>query len=351
MPESNEPQKRDIIRILDVSSKILLSLAGAVLAWFFTVTTEQDKQMKARYDLYTQLMSKREEVESTLRKDMFNTLLASVLKASEKDSEEHTRIQEKLVNLELLAANFSEALNLKPVLNVLQKQIQDSSGLEKQGRQSEFLNRLWRISTEVTRKQMTSIRDEKNAITMNYKWSQLPTCYEKSSPGCDGKTRTICDGDPRQVFERCADGKDEYATLEVAESSKEPRYFLGFMPLPAAEKPSIRRRHCKVEILQAYQQSNELRVRLYVINEVTNKAEERTQLQTAEFWLSFFDFPLIDNTRLSDDLRCALVLNDVDFNLQRAKIEIVLFPGYKAGLKEKPYYNEAIQRLSTTSAK
>jgi len=33
------------------------------------------------------------------------------------------------------------------------------------------------------------------------------------------------------------------------------------------------------------------------------------ETNSAEFWVGYFDFPMIDNTRLTHDQRCAVVLN------------------------------------------
>ena len=69
---------------------------------------------------------------------------------------------------------------------------------------------------------------------------------------------------------------------------------------------------------------------------------------SAEFWSGFFDFPMIDNTRLDHDQRCALVLNAFEDN--SADITLVYFPGSYASLKEKPYYQEVVQNLMKTNA-
>jgi hypothetical protein len=62
-----------------------------------------------------------------------------------------------------------------------------------------------------------------------------------------------------------------------------------------------------------------------------------------EFWVGFFDFPMIDNTRLSDDQRCAVILTQ--FEEPQTKFTVVYFPGSRAGIKEKPYYDEVLQNL------
>src|SRR5213076_1534305 len=60
--------------------------------------------------LYSELMSKREESESALRKDMFQTIIGSFVQAHGSGD-----LNSSVLNLELLAYNFHESLNLKPL--------------------------------------------------------------------------------------------------------------------------------------------------------------------------------------------------------------------------------------------
>ena len=54
---------------------------------------------------------------------------------------------------------------------------------------------------------------------------------------------------------------------------------------------------------------------------------------------------MIDNTRLSHDQRCAVVLQTLEEN--RAEVTLVYFPGSRASLKEKPFYEDVINKLQT----
>jgi hypothetical protein len=57
---------------------------------------------------------------------------------------------------------------------------------------------------------------------------------------------------------------------------------------------------------------------------------------------------MIDNTRLANDQRCSVVLNAFEDN--SADVTLVYFPGSYASLKEKPYYQEVVQKLMRTNA-
>ena len=66
----------------------------------------------------------------------------------------------------------------------------------------------------------------------------------------------------------------------------------------------------------------------------------------AEFWVGYFDFPMIDNTRLPHDQRAAVVLNA--FEDGAAAVTLGLFPGSYASLKDKASLQEVLQNLMKT---
>jgi hypothetical protein len=61
------------------------------------------------------------------------------------------------------------------------------------------------------------------------------------------------------------------------------------------------------------------------------------------FWVGFFDFPMVDNVRLSNGDRCAIVLRR--FQSSSAEITLVYFPATRSSVKDKPYYDEVLSAL------
>src|SRR5262245_3103173 len=97
--------------------------------------------------LYSELISRREESESALRKDMFTSIINSFLGAGPQT------LEQKLLNLELLVYNFHESLNLKPLFLHIERLIQQSN--EKR----QLMARLERVAEEVAQKQMLVIEE------------------------------------------------------------------------------------------------------------------------------------------------------------------------------------------------
>jgi len=238
--------------------------------------------------IYTELMSRREEAESALRKDMFVSMIQSFLKPGT------TSLDEKVLNLELLSYNFHESLNLKPLFFYIIRQIRVSHD----PRKKEYLERVQNVAAEITRKQMLVLE---GAGTKFYRVIDLD--FLKTSPG----------GIPLD---------EGTLTLEGIQ------------------------RHFSIFVQTADHATREMKMRL----EIRTPQDTLGNLETSsvEFWVGFFDFPMIDNTRLGHDQRCAVVLNAFEDN--SADVTLVYFPGSYASLKEKPYYQEVVENLMRSNS-
>jgi hypothetical protein len=94
-------------------------------------------------------------------------------------------------------------------------------------------------------------------------------------------------------------------------------------------------------VLAADPQTRQIDVRLEIKTPGENGAGAETS--AADFWIGYFDFPMIDNTRLTRDQRAAVVLNAFEDGF--ADITLAYFPGSYASLKEKASYQEVFQNL------
>jgi hypothetical protein len=111
----------------------------------------------------------------------------------------------------------------------------------------------------------------------------------------------------------------------------------------------------KVEPLAVDLIKKEIRVKLEVRSAqptgVDDKPENADPAYTL-FTISPFDFPMIDNTRLPHGQRCAIVVRKFpskgDPGYPNVQVTLVYFPGSRASLKEKPFYDEAMQDLLYT---
>jgi hypothetical protein len=252
-----------------------------------TASRERMQANETNVRVYTELMSRREEAESALRKDMFISMIQSFLRPGS------TTLDEQVLNLELLAYNFHESLNLKPLFLYINRHIRASRDPAKK----EYLDRIHNVAAEITRKQMLVLE------------------------GAGAKFDRVIDLDAMKENPGGIQLDEETLTLDGIT------------------------RHFSLFVQEVDRTAREIKVRLEVKTERDTLGNVETN--GVEFWVGFFDFPMIDNTRLGHDQRCAVILNA--FEDGSADITLAYFPGSYASLKEKPYYQDVVQNLMRQS--
>lgn len=282
----------DKVRIvLQPMGGLLTALAIAMFGFLTSSKLDQRQALETNTRLYSELMSRREESESALRKDMLVSIIASFLNPKASD------LNNDVLSLELLAYNFHESLNLKPLFLDLMRRIKRAEAAAPSAatttEYAEYTQRLETVAREITRKQMI-----------------------------------VLEGVGKR-FDRTIDltGDPDGTSLEPAT-----------MTLDSVQT------NLAIDIAHVDRVNREVLVNLSI---ETPDPTEGQQTKVATFVVSFFDFPMIDNLRIASGQRCALVLTN--FSDHSAELTAVLFPGAYASLKEKPYYNEVIQSVLNAS--
>ncbi len=293
---------------------VLTPLAIASLGYFGNRYLQDNQEREARNRLQTELMSKREESESTLRKDMFKSILDSFLTPGASST------VDKMLKLELLTYNFYESFNLKPVFSHFNENLMHrANALARNGRHPEPSDRNRRLACG----------DGSRAA--------LEACQAHLTE----LARYIAEKQ-RAMLEQVGRKFDMTLSLKALEGSSK---VVG-VPLNDATlslRPGVEW-NFRLDALEADVATKRIRVRLFV------QQLPRGHQTPYEFWVEPFDFPIIDNIRLSDDERFAVVLTSFEVEKGFAELTAVYFPGTYASLKEKPYLDEAIRRLAPDSA-
>src|SRR5438874_3260193 len=146
--ETKETKEKDFWDKVDIVLRpingILTALAVALLGYYTSTILRQNETRQTNERVYTELMSSREQAESGLRKDMFLSIIQTFLRP------EAAGLEARMLNLEMLAYNFHESLNLKPLFAHLDRQISASSGPQK----TDYVNRLNQVAREITTRQL-----------------------------------------------------------------------------------------------------------------------------------------------------------------------------------------------------
>ncbi len=277
--------------ILAPMGGLLTALAIAMFGFITSSKLDQRQALETNTRLYSELMSRREESESALRKDMLVSIISSFLNPNRVD------INNDVLSLELLAYNFHESLNLKPLFLDLMRRIKHAeAGAQSAATKAEYGDytvRLQGVAREIARKQMIVLEGVGKRFDRTIDLSEDPdgTSLEPATLTLDSVQTTL--------------------SIDVVHVDRDNR---------------------EVEVSVSIE---------------TPDPELGRQTKVASFTVSFFDFPMIDNLRIAHGQRCALVLTN--FSDQSAELTAVLFPGAYASLKEKPYYNEVIQSVLNAS--
>ncbi len=279
--------------VLSPLGGLFTALAVASLGLIGSRALDKQQSSEAKLRLYSELMTRREESEATLRKEMFQSIIGSFFDT------QSTSFESKLLKMELLAQNFHEALNLQPLFKHLRREIAAAPIVA--GDRRLYESRVSELAREVTRKQIVVLEGGGK----RFDWTVI-------------------------LSDSLVDGLRTEQLEDVA-----------------LDLDGIKRRF-RLTLFRADTAQRELHVGL----EVETVAQPGVLASAVgrynvEFDVGFFNTPMIDNTRLSNDQRVAVVLTDM--NQAGASLSLMYFPGSRASLREKPYYEEILRKLADTA--
>jgi hypothetical protein len=230
---------------------------------------------------------------------MFNSILGTILKDS------HS-LDENILQLELLAYNFHESLNLMPLFVYMDRQIALEKNIQLR---DAYRRRLYKMAGDVTSKQISSLEGAAARETM---FITFP-----------GDSNSYKPGSSQNFSSDWKDSKVFYDTVRVGKTK------------------NVYKRVVFLKASGYNVDDKTVNVRLDIETSVNDKF---VNMVTQEFTIDYFQFPMIDNTRLSNDMRCSVVMRDFDFP-NFIEVDILYFPGSHSSLKEKPYYDEVVKKL------
>ncbi|HEX6852804.1 MAG TPA: hypothetical protein VF139_15515 [Candidatus Polarisedimenticolaceae bacterium] len=263
---------------------LLTAISVAYVGLIGSQVLDRRQAAETNARLYSELMSRREEAESSLRKDMFVSIIQSFLRPGAED------VDSKLLNLELLAYNFHDSLNLEPLFLDIQRRLLGSSDRKAE----EQIARMRRVARDITARQLFSLEGKGQSFRRTVDLEELARV---------GRTGVELEGETMSVG-----GSRFGVALRVLDSD-----------------PKLQ----------------QVRVRLEVQAQDGTEAGLETR---ATFDVGWFDFPVIDNTRLANGARCAVSLSAFAPDAA-ADLTTICFPGEYASLKDRPYYDEVIEKL------
>ena len=317
-PESASASKDRHPGWLELLKVVAIPLVTLILGWVFNSSLNERQAKENKVRLYTEMMGRREESDSALRKDMFNSILSTFMSKDPKLKPDE-QLDQEVLNLELLAYNFHESLDLGPLFKHVRRLVPD----QQKGRYADMRSRLEKVAHEVIVRQLTVLSDSGMVEGGDVSFVTKPDFQADTRFG----THSVADPDAQQ-------GMGASRVCLSMDSSDGDKHYRQF----------------KLEVTMYDPLSREVQVRMYV-SKILNSADcqrydldmvEKREIDTT-FWVGLFDFPMIDNTHLTHSERCAVSLiqmTDYDLN-----IAVAYFPGSRASLKDKPYYDDLMHDL------
>lgn len=281
---SEEKKKKDYWDKLDIALRpvngVLTAVAVGLLGYYTSSIVRQQETRDSNERVYSQLMSSREQAESSLRKDMFLSIIQLFQRPDQ------VGLEAKMLNLEMLAYNFHESLNLKPLFAYLERDLAASKDPAK----ADYVTRLNQVAKEITTRQLVLLEQVGRKFGRTVDFDKL-----KANPG----------GIELEPEKLMLEGIEREFLLTVLDFNTDRREVTMEMGVRATG--------------------------------------DAANVQRRTFHVSYYDFPMIDNTRLSKDQRAAVIVNQI--NNAGADLTLVYFPGSYASLKEKVSYDEVVEKL------
>src|SRR5262245_36665112 len=197
-------------------------------------------------------MGKREEADTSLRKDMFNSAIKTFAESNPQT------LDREVLDLELLAYNFHESIDLGPLFKDVYRRVEEDDASGKKG--GKYGDRLERLAKDVIDRQLTTLEPQGKLDADVY--------FEGSSPVT-------------------LEGKVEPDGVVVIDGSL-PKLE---QPIKNRQEPEIApQRDFKLTALRVNSERKEIRVEL----EVRDPQQRDATAIYSVFWVGFSDFPMID---------------------------------------------------------
>jgi hypothetical protein len=311
-PQGDGTQKTGGFDWMELSKVVAMPLVTLLVGGYFSYSISSRQEADQRGQLYASMMSKREESDSALRKDMFQSILATFMNKKDKQplAEE---LEQEVLNIELMAYNFHESLDLGPLFKHVQRNLINAKGSADEN----LMVRVEKVAKEVKAQQLAVLADKGEVDWATLDLETMTAGFGKTmvDPPPDKKRGgpTLCmsiDSDSgethwRQFSLRFLDFNKERREAEISLSVSKP--------LSKEECGAIQDSKKEMDNVEAH----------------------------AQFWVGLFAFPMIDNTHLSHSERCAVSVTDIP-DENNVRIAVSFFQASRASLKDKLYYDEIL---------
>lgn len=353
MPE-DEKKKTSWV---DIGVKIVPPIVtGILIAWAgfvgnMVLSSISNKQESAR--LITELQVKREQAECELRKDVFDQALEAFLLKKEENLGTLNDLSRQMLRLELLALNFGDSLSLSPLFIELKSNLTRAEPANEEDisyydeRKAKLRERLDSLAKRVARSQLSSIAQHGKTKPIEiplyeykkegFKKDCKKTLWEERDYAWPSfrilKEMMLLDEDYNPVNKE-QNKVDSFIETDLYNESMQESSLIELNGI---------KRYLQLHVSDINHCSKTAEVQILITDESGKYEVDRS------FTLDYFNFPMVDNTRLSHNQRFALVMEAFELKVEVPMIEImgVIFPSEYASLRDRPGMQEARKLLES----
>lgn len=287
MPDTTKDRWEKLEICIKFLGLFMTPVLAALFGYLVSDYLKSKEEIDARSRLYTEMTARREEVDTSLRKGMLDSINNNFI------DHRTSNLKSKILCLELLAFNFGDSLDLGPLFEDIHGQIPPTDLVLK--------DRVISLIEKIKERQINILEGagykREGAVDFDdmVNYSNGIELIREELPGVDDKIEDAL---------------------------------------------ALRKRNFTLTVIGKEEKKKRLNIRLIVSRE---ENQEIVNEVDREFWVGLFDFPLIENIRLPGGQRCAVLLNEyADISAQLA---LLYFPGERASIKDKPYTDEIMDKL------
>jgi len=333
-PEGNDAKnpKRDGWEKFESLAKIVaavgVTIGSVAIPYIIGKTSEQSH----RAQVYMQVMSEREKADTAIRQEMFKTLLADYLGRFEDRKnaiEDEESFRKRIMFLDLLNLNFQEYLNARPLFHDVHLRLEKAKKNEKEGSKEyetlgKLQDKLFRVAKNVASTQSAMLTQ-----------SGLSRTFDLT------KGKAVCIR--LYSVENLVELTDKFEKQPLLDRKGESCRDASVQNPRRMDKgsPAI-----DVELEEVTEAAVIVKVTPYEESFANGTLSFVQALKPIKFEVSFFDLPYMDNTRLFDGSRFALLLSNIDRKEETAEFNAIIFKGDFMSLRDRPFFEEMLQKLN-----
>ena len=324
--------ERDLWEKVESFAKIVAAVAVSIGSILIPYIIGKTSAQSDRAKVYMQVMSEREKADTAIRQEMFKTLLTNYLgrfddKTNAIEIEESFR--KRIMFLNLLTLNFQEYLNARPLFEDVYSRLEKAEEKDKKDGKAykkwgELQKDLFRVAKNVASSQSAMLTHSGLSRTFGLTKGEV-VCIRLYS------------------VENLAELTEKFAKQPLEDRKLKSCSDASVQNSQRMDKgsPAI-----DVELEEVNEAAVRVKVTPYQESFKDGTLNFVQALKPIKFEVSFFDLPYMDNTRLFDGSRFALLLSHVNTKEEAAEFNAIIFKGEFMSLRDRPFFEEMLQKLN-----